>query len=122
LWVGKAWISLDSLGRIDSYQWVTRDFQRKIFPRAFVVADAPSKRRPTIRYAKRPDCSWGKLNLISDFLQEIAARVFPSSRFNPKAKRLSYDFSRHGGEKEPLREGVGPLVSGEGRIGSTLTV
>jgi hypothetical protein len=35
---------------------------------------------------------------------------------------LSYDFSRREGEKEPLREGGCPLVSGEGRIGSTLTV
>jgi hypothetical protein len=36
--------------------------------------------------------------------------------------RLSYDFSRHGGEKEPLGEGGCPLGSGEGRIGSSLTV
>ena len=35
---------------------------------------------------------------------------------------LSYDFSGREGEKEPLREGGCPLVSGEGRIGSTLTV
>jgi hypothetical protein len=35
---------------------------------------------------------------------------------------LSYDFSRREGEKEPLGEGGCPLVSGEGRIGSTLTV
>jgi hypothetical protein len=36
--------------------------------------------------------------------------------------RLSYDFSRGEGEKEPLGEGGCPLVSGEGRIGNTLTV
>jgi hypothetical protein len=35
---------------------------------------------------------------------------------------LSYDFSRWSGEKEPLGEGGSPLDSGEGRIGSTLTV
>jgi hypothetical protein len=35
---------------------------------------------------------------------------------------LSYDFSRRLGEKEPLREGCRPLVSGEGRIGDRLTV
>ena len=35
---------------------------------------------------------------------------------------LSYDFLRRRGEKEPLGEGGCPLVSGEGRIGSTLTV
>src|ERR1700722_395205 len=35
---------------------------------------------------------------------------------------VSYDFSRRGYEKEPLREGDCPFVSGEGWIGSTLTV
>ena len=43
-------------------------------------------------------------------------------RVKPNAGRLSYDFSRREGEKEPLGEGGCPLVSGEGRIGSTLTV
>jgi hypothetical protein len=38
------------------------------------------------------------------------------------SSRLSYDFLRRRGEKEPLGEGGCPLVSGEGRIGSTLTV
>jgi Multicopper oxidase len=33
--VGFSWISLDSLVRIQTYQWVTKDFPRKIFPRAF---------------------------------------------------------------------------------------
>ena len=71
--VGFPWISLDSLVRIDRYQWFTRDFQRIIFPCAFVVAKGPLKRRPAMRHAKRTDCSWGKLTSISDFLQEIAA-------------------------------------------------
>jgi len=31
--VGFPWISLDSLVRIEPYQWVTRDFRWKIFPR-----------------------------------------------------------------------------------------
>jgi transposase len=43
-------------------------------------------------------------------------------RVDPKAGRLSYDFSRRRGEKEPLGEGGCPFVSGEGRIGSTLAV
>jgi hypothetical protein len=30
----------------ETYQWVTRDFRSKFFPRAFVVAKDPSKRRP----------------------------------------------------------------------------
>jgi hypothetical protein len=41
---------------------------------------------------------------------------------NLNAEGLSYDFSRRGGEKEPLGEGGCPLDSGEGRIGSSLTV
>jgi len=36
--------------------------------------------------------------------------------------RLSYDFSGHRGEKEPLGEGGSPLGSGEGRIEQPLTV
>jgi hypothetical protein len=36
--------------------------------------------------------------------------------------RLSHDFLRWSGEKEPLGEGGSPLGSGEGRIGVTLTV
>ena len=43
-------------------------------------------------------------------------------RFSPKLSSLSYDFSRRSGEKEPLGEGGSPLDSGEGRIGSMLTV
>jgi hypothetical protein len=31
LGVGKAWISLDSLVRMETYQWVARDFRRKFF-------------------------------------------------------------------------------------------
>ena len=42
--------------------------------------------------------------------------------FDPLAICLSYDFSRHRGEKEPLGEGGSPLDSGEGRIGIVLTV
>jgi hypothetical protein len=41
---------------------------------------------------------------------------------NVPAHGLSYDFLHRGGEKEPLGEGGCPLVSGEGRIESTLTV
>jgi hypothetical protein len=58
---------------------------------------------------------------------------FGSRRFRPRDRRLartireslfslSYDFSRRSGEKEPLGEGGSPFDSGEGRIGSTLTV
>ena len=52
--------------------------------------------------------------------QEGAGALMLLTRRN--AAGLSYDFSRREGEKEPLGEGGCPLVSGEGRIGSTLTV
>jgi hypothetical protein len=78
LGVVKAWISLDSLVRIETYQWVTGDFQRKIFPRAFGVAKAPWKRQtPHDRDTEGMDCSLGKPSLISGFLQEIAAQALP---------------------------------------------
>jgi hypothetical protein len=86
--VGFPWISLDSLVRIETYQWVTRDFQQKFFPRAFVVAKGLSKRRPTIRHAEEMDCSWGDLSLISDFLQEIAARALAFGPPPSKSKSL----------------------------------
>jgi hypothetical protein len=44
------------------------------------------------------------------------------TRVKPNAKGLSYDFSLHEGEKEPLGQGGCSLDSGEGRIGSSLTV
>jgi hypothetical protein len=33
--VGFIWISLDSLVRIETFQWVAREFRRKNFPLAF---------------------------------------------------------------------------------------
>jgi hypothetical protein len=33
--IGFAWISLDSLVRIETYQWVTMDFRKGYFPLAF---------------------------------------------------------------------------------------
>jgi hypothetical protein len=41
-----------------------------------------SKRRngsPRSWHAEGQDCSWGELNLVSDFLQEIVVRDAPSS-------------------------------------------
>ena len=38
--VGKAWISLDSLVRIETYQWVTSDFLLKFFDGRFLVIRA----------------------------------------------------------------------------------
>jgi hypothetical protein len=52
-------------------------FSIKFFLALFFVAKQASQRQPTIWHAEGMDCSWGKLNLISDFLQEIPARAVP---------------------------------------------
>jgi hypothetical protein len=76
--VGFAWISLDSLVRIETFQWLTRINARRIFPPAFIVTKEPSKRLAMIWHTKGTDCTWGKPTSISDFLQDIAARVVPA--------------------------------------------
>jgi hypothetical protein len=70
------WISLDFLG----FSRQNRDFSmgyadkaEKFFPTALSVAKEPSKRLPAIWHEKGTDCSWGKRNSISDFLQDIPA-------------------------------------------------
>jgi hypothetical protein len=68
--VGKAWISLDSLVRIEPFQWVTPDFRCKKFLATFAPAPEPRERQPTILvWEKGTDWSWGELSRISDFAQ-----------------------------------------------------
>jgi hypothetical protein len=76
--VGFPWISLDSLVRIETFQWVTRIKAETFFPTAFVVAKGPSKRLAHDLAREREDCSWHKLNSVSDFLQDIAAQAIPA--------------------------------------------
>ena len=64
------WISLDFLVKIETYQWVTRDFREMNFarassPRLTVAAPGACGRG----HAEAQDCSWGKLNSISDYPQ-----------------------------------------------------
>jgi hypothetical protein len=40
----KAWISLDSFGRIGTFQWVTANPNKKIFPALFLARREPSWR------------------------------------------------------------------------------
>jgi hypothetical protein len=40
----KAWISLDSFGRIGPFQWVTANPNKKIFPARFLAGGEPSWR------------------------------------------------------------------------------
>ena len=79
--VGFPWISLDSLARIEIFQWVTRPEAEIIFPRAFSLGSAEAGAGGR-GHAEAPDCSWGKLTLVSDFLQPIVVRaVGAKSRF-----------------------------------------
>ena len=68
--VGFSWISLYSLIRIEIFQWVRRLEAGKSFSRTFALAlEAPQREARGRGHAEAPDCSWGKLNRISDFLQ-----------------------------------------------------
>jgi hypothetical protein len=72
--VGIPWISLDSLVRIETFQWVTRESRGKFLPPAFVVGKQASKQLAQESACGGTNCSWGKPNLVSAFLQDIAAR------------------------------------------------
>jgi hypothetical protein len=51
---------------------------RKLFSRAFSLAlEVPE--RPTVLACGGQNCAWDKLNLVSDFLQEIVVRDALSS-------------------------------------------
>ena len=56
--VGKAWISLDSLVRIETYQWVTRDFRWKKFRAPFYPRQHRLGGRRQSEYAEAQDRSW----------------------------------------------------------------
>jgi hypothetical protein len=72
--VGLSWISLDSLVRIETFQWVTRNEADKIF-----LAPSRSRERPPERSAGAlADAEGGtdhgeKCNAASVFPQEIVA-------------------------------------------------
>jgi hypothetical protein len=68
---------LDSLVRIETYQWVTRHKASKSFSRRFFRGERPERERAVEAMRKRQDCSWGKLNLVSDFLQQTVVRARP---------------------------------------------
>jgi hypothetical protein len=75
LGVEKAWISLDSLVRNETYQLVMRFFPEIFFLSPSVVAREPAGRPNDFALRKRQTCSSNKPNQISDFLQDIAVRV-----------------------------------------------
>jgi hypothetical protein len=76
--VGFPWISLDSLVRIETYQWVARDFPRKVFRKPCLGVGSAGTGSCGRGHSEGRDCSWGKLPSISDCQQSIVARP-PSS-------------------------------------------
>jgi hypothetical protein len=58
--VGKAWISLDSLVRIVTYQWVTRDFRLKFFRRPFSLMSAALNRNRLVLARRRAELFMGQ--------------------------------------------------------------
>src|ERR1700720_3820777 len=88
--VGFPWISLDSLVRIETFQWVTRLEAGEVFSRAFSLALRGARtgargfgmgKRRIIAQLFMP-----KLNLFSDFLQAIVVRAVP---FRPPQSKSS---------------------------------
>ena len=75
--VGFPWISLDSLVRIETYQWVTRTKRAKIFLSAFAVGFEAPERSTRSRPYGSAGLSMGQPNLFSDFPEEIVAEPFP---------------------------------------------
>ena len=72
--IGFSWISLDSLVRIETYQWVTLDFSLTEFSRALCL----NRRTELVASpCESQTCSCGELNLVSDFAQLIVAPTVP---------------------------------------------
>ena len=61
--VGFPWISLDSLVRIETFQWVTRLEAGKLFSRAFSLALEAREQERAVEGMRTRRMSWGKLNL-----------------------------------------------------------
>ena len=95
--VGFPWISLDSLVRIETYQWVTRYKWRKIFSRAFPpgLSDFGTGASRS-GSAELPTCSWGKFSWSSDYLQGIvAAALFARQKPTPTRSVHMRSSARH---------------------------
>jgi hypothetical protein len=69
--IGLSLISLDSLVRTDTFQWVTRLEAGKIFLIPFPGVRSAGTGACGRGHAEAQDCSRGKLNLISVFQQQI---------------------------------------------------
>jgi hypothetical protein len=70
--IGLSWISLDSLVRIETYQWVTADFREDNFSRGPSLALSDAGTEAAGRgHAEAQNFSWVKFSFISVFRQSI---------------------------------------------------
>jgi hypothetical protein len=87
LGVGKAWISSDSLVRIETYQGVTRKKARIIF----LVALPPRETRRDGAYgrghAERRIIHEASLTTLLIFCNELSSEPLPFGGLNPKSTR-----------------------------------
>src|SRR4029077_10968842 len=74
------WLSLDSLVRIDTFQWVTRLEAGIIFPRAFSASLEVREGERAVEPMRKRRIVRGKLNLFSVFLKWIVVGAVPFGR------------------------------------------
>ncbi len=87
--VDECWIVLDFLGFSRPNLYFSMAYEA-FSGKNFSLSLSGSAETPEREPAEGQDCSWGKLNLFSDFLQEITARA-KTSTYCSEARRL---FSR----------------------------
>ena len=86
--VGFPWISLDSLVRIETFQWVTRILARRIFPRAFSAGTEAPEREPHGRGMRKRRIVHGpSLTQFLIFCNRLSSATLPLGRLNPNAAR-----------------------------------
>ena len=78
--IGFSWISLDSLVRIETFQWVTRQKRAKVFSVAPLGVERAGDGDRSRAYAEAQNCSRGKLSLVSDSTQRIVVPALSFSR------------------------------------------
>jgi hypothetical protein len=108
--VGFTWISLDSLVRIETFQWVTPDFWRKKISRDLLPPGRRRRDRSRYSYdAETQSGSSSKPNPFSAFLQSTAVdrnRRFFVELPDGAASRIIGDNQRYLTQSPTLRESL----------------
>lgn len=113
--VGFIWISLDSLVRIETFQWVTREFHHKNFSLAFPHGSPRAiESRRSLRGGRAKRFHEASYR-VSDFLQSIAAAGRPGdapcSCRCLGGEKARFSFRRHRGEPgDGVHIPGGPIV------------